>query len=879
MSTRSNDACAQRRADAGDPASESSWRRFVAARLREREQQLEAVLSGVRDAVIGAGQDGTVAFMNPVAEALTGWPEQEARGKPFADVLRCAEPGVLIARSGARILIEVSAASGAGGDAGRVLVFREIEHRAAAEREHLLREERAARIFAERSVARIGHIQALTSALSWSPRLADVVDAALAGGEAALGADFAAVYLYSRGRATLDLAGQTGFDGALVSRMLSHPADGVGPEATAARTGEAEWLDGPEDLLKRTALGPLLVAAGLQAAAFVPLPVDGLALGVMLLGFRGRRTLSREERSFALSAAEQCAQALDRALVHAEAERAADRTSRLQEVTAAFSEACTPVDVTGVVITRGCDAFGAPRGLVGLLTEDGTALDMVQVVDYPPEVVAAMQMFPMTTDAPLTEAARTGEALFFESPGILFARYPHLRGQRQPRDKALAAIPLAVRGRVLGAMGLVFDEPRAFSNEDRAFMLALGRQCAQALERARLYEAAARERAAAEAANRAKDDFLSTLSHELRTPLTAILGWADILRTRRPDAVASGRALEIIDRNARTLAHLIDDILDVSRIVTRKLRLELGTVDPATVIRAAVDVVRPAADARRIAIDPVIDAGVGSIVADPGRLQQIAWNLLSNAVKFSPAGSRIEVRLTRADAGVSLQVKDAGNGIEQSFLPHVFERFRQADGSSSRSIGGLGLGLAIVKHLVDLHEGTVTAESEGAGRGATFTVTLPARPRLPHDPRPPGVADPADPGGAAARRLDGVRVVLVDDEQDTRDLVAAILRDEGASVTVASTALEALCAFKFERPDVFISDIAMPDEDGYALLGRVRALTADQDRKVPALALTAFAGVEDAKMAARAGFQRHLAKPMTPALLIDAVARLVAAPP
>jgi signal transduction histidine kinase/CheY-like chemotaxis protein len=495
---------------------------------------------------------------------------------------------------------------------------------------------------------------------------------------------------------------------------------------------------------------------------------------------------------------------------------------------------------------------------------------MVQMLAYPPELVAATRFVSTALDLPITDVVRSGEALFLETSAAVNALYPDLPGGLSP--EAIAVIPLSVRGRMLGAMALSFDEPRVFDEDDRTFILALGRQCAQALDRARLYEAAARARVAAEAANRAKDEFLSILSHELRTPLTAILGWADILRTRRPEPPALERALRIIERNAKALVQLIEDILDVSRIVAGKLRLDLRAVDPAAAVRAAIDVVRPLADAKGIVIEAALE-DAGTLAADPQRLQQIVWNLLSNAVKFSPQASRIEVRLTRVSrdgGGVELRVIDSGSGIEPDFLPHVFERFRQADGSSTRSSGGLGLGLAIVKHLVELHEGTITAESGGAGRGSTFTVTLPFRPRIAGRLGTAWVADPATPW---RQRLDGVRVVIVDDEPDARDLIATILRDQGAHVTVAASALEAVAAVKLERPDVFVSDIGMPDEDGYALLEKVRALTADP-HPLPALALTAYAGVEDARMAVLAGFQRHLAKPVAPAQLIDAVARL-----
>jgi signal transduction histidine kinase len=416
---------------------------------------------------------------------------------------------------------------------------------------------------------------------------------------------------------------------------------------------------------------------------------------------------------------------LDPALVNARLERAAERAAQLQQITAACSEARAPADVAAVVVTQGCAALGAPRGLLYLLAQDGAALELVQVVDYPPEALAAWRQFPIETDAPLTEAIRIRTALFFETDDAVLTRYPHLASAQHAGDTALAAIPLVVDGRALGVLGFTFAEAHTFDAEERTFILALARQCAQALERARLYEAAAQARAAAEAANHAKDEFLAMLSHELRTPLTAILGWANILRTSPLVPSAQERGLQTIERNAHLLVQLIEDILDVSRIVADKLRLELQPVDPIAIVRDAIDLVRASARTKQITLEDALEDGIESLTGDRARLQQITWNLLSNAIKFTPRGGRIEVRLDRIGAGVRLRVIDAGEGIHAAFLPHVFEHFRQADSSRTRAHGGLGLGLAIVKHLVELHDGTITVESGGIGRGATFTVTLP----------------------------------------------------------------------------------------------------------------------------------------------------------
>jgi signal transduction histidine kinase/CheY-like chemotaxis protein len=421
-------------------------------------------------------------------------------------------------------------------------------------------------------------------------------------------------------------------------------------------------------------------------------------------------------------------------------------------------------------------------------------------------------------------------------------------------------------------MGFLFDGEESFNNEERAFLNAFAEQCAQALDRACAYEGEARTRAAAEAANRAKDEFLSTLSHELRTPLTAILGWARILRLRTLEP-ATARALAIIERNARTQARLIEDILDISGIVSGKLRLALRLVEPAAIVRAAIDAARPAAETKGVQIDVGIDESVGTLVADSDRLQQIVWNLLSNAIKFTSKGGTIKVLLDRHGEAARLRIVDDGEGIEVGFLPHVFERFRQEDASDTRSHGGLGLGLAIVKHLVELHRGTVTASSAGVGQGATFTVIFPLSRR---SEAYPAVAEAADPMNEAPVRLDGIRVLVVDDETDARELIAVLLQQQGATVETSASAGEALLAIEQTRPDVLISDIGMPNEDGYGLLKRVRALDRRHERPIPALALTAHAGAHAVRMTELAGFQLHLGKPVEPSHLINAVARLAA---
>jgi signal transduction histidine kinase/DNA-binding response OmpR family regulator len=395
-------------------------------------------------------------------------------------------------------------------------------------------------------------------------------------------------------------------------------------------------------------------------------------------------------------------------------------------------------------------------------------------------------------------------------------------------------------------------------------------------ERASLLVRERAARAEAEAANRAKDEFLATLSHELRTPLTSILGWAHLLRSGNLPEGTSAGALETIERNARAQSQLIDDLLDVSRIITGKLRLDTRPVEIAAVIEAAVDSVRPAAHAKNIQLHADLEAEAAPLLGDPNRLQQIAWNLLSNAVKFTPGGGHVRVRLKRLNSHLEFRVEDTGQGIAPEFLPHVFDRFRQADGTTTRSHGGLGLGLAIARHLVELHGGAIRAESPGEGLGSTFTVDLPVMSAAPEGGK---VTTPLDPEAAqfspgCVATLEGLRVLVVEDEADTRELIAFTLSRCGVEVRTSGTADDALRILAEWAPEVLLSDIGLPGMDGYAFIRKVRELSPDSAGRIPAAALTAYAGGEDRLRALAAGFQTHLAKPLDPSELIAVVAKL-----
>ncbi|HZS37031.1 MAG TPA: ATP-binding protein [Polyangia bacterium] len=388
-------------------------------------------------------------------------------------------------------------------------------------------------------------------------------------------------------------------------------------------------------------------------------------------------------------------------------------------------------------------------------------------------------------------------------------------------------------------------------------------------ERAHLLEREQAARADAESANRSKDEFLATLSHELRTPLNAMLGWAQLLRGNRLDEAGRTHALETIERSAKMQAQLVEDILDVSRIIAGKLRLHLHPVDLRAVTESALDAMRPAAESKQLTLALKLDASAVPVSGDGDRLEQVVTNLVSNAIKFTPRGGRVDVEVERGLHGI-IRVRDTGRGINRAFLPYVFDRFRQADAAITRAHGGLGLGLAIVRHLVELHGGAVLAESAGEGRGATFTVTVPVRSQV-GDPSE-FIEDPTQLDEVPT--LGKVRVLVVDDEADARELLSLVLRQQGAEVREAGTAREALMTMKEWRPNVLVSDIGLPGENGYELIRRVRELGEEGGGAIPAVALTAYAGDEDSQRALLAGYQMHVAKPVEPDAFVSVVARV-----
>ncbi len=620
----------------------------------------------------------------------------------------------------------------------------------------------------------------------------------------------------------------------------------------------------------------MLRKVGFSSVMIVPMVARGRSLGtISFVAAESGRRYDHSDLNMAEELARRAAIAVDNARLYEQAqqarqmaEQAASRISRLQSVTAALSEALTPAQVAEVVVNQGIGALDARAGSLLILTDNNTMLKMVGQIGYSPEVIDQWQQLAITAPVPLAECVRTGEPIFLEHLNDLTIRYPVLsKLASQTQNRAVAALPLTLQGQALGAIGLSFAEEREFSPEDRAFMVALSQQCAQAIARAQLYEAEQSARTQAETANRVRDEFIAVLSHELRSPLNPILGWTKLLQMRKFSELKTVQALEIIERNAKLQSRLIDDLLDISRILRGKLSLEMSRVHLGKIIDAAMETVRLAAEAKGIHIEQSLPREEIEVLGDPNRLQQVVWNLLTNAVKFTPERGQVKIRVTSSGNLAQIEVRDTGRGIAQEFLPYVFDYFRQADSKTTRSFGGLGLGLAIVHNLVELHGGSVQADSAGEDQGAVFTVTLPLI-ALSSEPSDEFVFPESEPS------LEGI-VLVVDDDRDTLEFLEFVLQEYGAQVRAVNSAQQAIAAIQSCIPDLLLSDIGMPEMDGYMLIQEIRRWEVPNGGSIPAIALTAYAGETNRQQILKAGFQQHLSKPIQPAELVQAIAALV----
>jgi signal transduction histidine kinase/ActR/RegA family two-component response regulator len=623
-----------------------------------------------------------------------------------------------------------------------------------------------------------------------------------------------------------------------------------------------DQLLGVVSLFSRKALSP----ATLQALAVV---ADGIALGIERL----RAEAQVREQTEVVETINRIGQLLSAEL---------DQQKLVQGVTDAATE------LTGA-------QFGS--FFYNVIDERGESYMLYTLSGAPRE---AFSSFPMPRATELFGPTFRGEASIRIDEVKKDPRYGHsdpyhgMPPGHLPVNSYLAVPVISRSGEVLGGLFFGHKDAGVFTERHVRIVEGLAAQAAIAMDNARLYnnaqraiqereELLAREREArqqAEIASRAKDEFLGTLSHELRTPLNAIFGWTRMLSTGGLDEETVSRAIETIERNAKLQARLIDDMLDVSRIISGKLRLDAQPVELTAVINAAVDTSRPAAEAKDIRIQVVLDFGAGCVLGDLVRLQQVIWNLLSNAIKFTPKHGRVQIQLERINSHVEITVSDTGPGIDEEFLPHVFERFRQADSSITRKHGGLGLGLAIVRHLVELHGGSVEASNRADRTGASFVVKLPvmvvrapARRQAPEPERVHSMVSGQVPFDCPPE-LHGLKVLAVDDEADSRHLLTTVLERCGAEVRTCASAAEALATLEDYAPDILISDIGMPNEDGYDLIEKIRARESAGADRIPAVALTAYARVEDRLRALTAGYNMHVPKPVEPAELAVVVASL-----
>lgn len=734
----------------------------------------------------------------------------------------------------------------------------------------------AARRFERERSAREGlmRLSALTAALAKPSLPIDAVARiTIEGGRRVLGAKSGTFHLY-RDDGSCVLVAHEGDEDATARRIALLAATPIISANDSVRRRETSWVEDDAQL----GTGPGVVA---------PLVADDDPLGAVTFGFDSGRRFDETDRAFVEILALHASHALARANLLERERRYHERVKVLADAGELLS-GTLDYDTTLENVARLAVPTLADFCFFDLIEEDGTTR----------RLVGSRESASVLTELHYLERSYAFNTSLEPSVNPLWSRktgfHPnvddawmqrvspdptYLALLRKLRLSSLITAPLVSARERLGSLTVCYgDSGRRHTQSDIALVEELARRAAVALKNARLYrlsqeatrraEEAARQ---AEDASRLKDEFLATVSHELRTPLSAILGWATLLRGPRADTAFVGKGLEVIERNARSQQRLIEDILDVSRIVTGKLRIDTGPVDLVALSSDVLESVRPTAYAKDIELVFEASQSPCRLAGDSVRLRQVLWNLLSNAVKFTPSGGKVWLEIDQSGDRIVLRVRDTGRGIERNFLPHVFERFRQADSSTTREHGGLGLGLSIVRHLTEMHGGSVDVKSGGPDAGATFTVTLPVRPFSAPIARTTArdtfEAPPSSPFGPRRERLEGLRVVVVEDEVDSRDLIALLLASEGAVVQTTAAAEQAVDVVREFAPDVVLSDIGMPGHDGYWLAGELRRLFPH----VPAIALTAYSAREDIARAITAGFDHHVAKPVDPEQLVHAL--------
>lgn len=890
--------------------------------LRESEESHRVIAETASDAIITVDEDSTILFVNAAAEQIFGYTPEEMLGQQLtmlmpeylrhvhrAGMRRYVNTGKKhiswnavelpgLHKSGREISLELSFGETTRGGRHVFTGFaRNISERKRLERERhqLLLREQEARAEAEEALRlqlsieeRLTLLVEASQILLGHPALEAVQPAILDLSRRLISADAYAIWRIDHAAKTWRIVAQDGIsedyhvqdirDAKDTDRLLEQPLI-IADVTQAPFLSERQALYGPE---------------GIKSLLVIPLRIHGLVSATLTFYYRQTHQFNETEVRVATALANLAGSAIssselyeEQSRMRSEAESAERRAHFLAEASRLLASTLdyqqTLARVAQLVVPDLADWCA-----VDMKGEEGAIIRLAVAHADPSKVEWANELqerYPVDMNAlqGVPNVLRTGESeLYPNIPDEMLAAAAvdeeHLRIMREIGFTSAMVVPLSVHGRTLGAITFVTAESgRRYEAADLVFAEDLARRAATAIDNARLYAQAQEARQAAEDASRLKDEFLATVSHELRTPLTAVLGWAHMLRAGQLDEQGAHNALETIERNARSQAQLIDDLLDVSRIITGKLRLDVRPIDPAAFIEMAIDAVRPAAEAKGVRIQKVMDTGVSSIAGDPARLQQVIWNLLSNAIKFTPRGGRVQIRLERVNSHIEIAVSDTGTGISTQFLPFVFDRFRQADGTTTRVHGGLGLGLSIVRHIVELHGGTVHVDSQGEGLGATFTVKLPLLTVYQRD----GGQERVHPATRDAylsfdcpERLDGLKVLVVDDEADTRELLRVVLGRCGAEVTTAGSAEEALELLQHAWPDMLVSDIGMPGTDGYELIKRIRLLSPEREGKLPAVALTAYARAEDRLQVLRAGYQMHVAKPVELSELVAIVASL-----
>lgn len=708
----------------------------------------------------------------------------------------------------------------------------------------------------------------------------EVADVVVEHIHARFGPAMSVVYV-TDGTDEIHLVGSRGFTEEARLRLLRMPLATELPVMEAIRSAQPIFCESVEELLARFPLVAQRPVSSdqLQSVAAIPFTIDEHVVGALGLSFASKRELDELEREVLSTVGDLAAHAIDRYRLDT-AEKKAQDTLRLLAEASTILASSLDYDTTLASITRLAVPSIADWATVDMLDASGRLRRLAVAHVDPAKVELGYEVtkrYPVDMSAPhgIPNVIRTGHSEMVSAitddllestvadPELL--RIIHEIGLR-----SVICVPLKARGRAVGALSVYFAESgRHYTDDDLRILEDLGGRASIAIENALFYRAA-------EEASRAKDEFLAVVSHELRTPLNSMLGWIHMLKHDSLPPDRRVRAMETIERNARAQHHLVEDLLDVSRIVSGKLRLDVQPVDLPLVIERAMETVRPAAAAKGITIKTIVDSSASPVSGDPHRLQQVVWNLLSNAVKFSDKGTSVQLVLQRLESTVEIAVSDRGHGVDPSFLPHVFERFRQADSSTTRKGGGLGLGLAIVRNLVELHGGSVRAESDGLGKGSRFVVRLPIAPLPTTSITMPPAIHPTASKPSYPRELEGLHVLVVDDEDDARELVAELLTECNVKVSSASNVRDALRLVESVRPTIIVSDIGMPEEDGYVLIRELRALPSSRGGNTPAIALTAYVRAEDRTKALVAGFNTHLPKPVEPAELLAVLASLTA---